>query len=127
MTTTMSRSRALFLAAMVAAGATAAACTTPAAAAAEFTTPMMTWPSHTELTDRDELFLTALDNQGIDYLTPQTAVTAAIAVCLLRADGAELAAARTAAGVAGWTPTGAGFFTGAATAAYCPDIQAGGA
>ncbi len=121
-----SRARIVVLSAMVAIGGAAAACTTPTATAAveltalKYTTPTATWADQVDLTDRDLLFLNALDGAGIEYMTPSTAVTAALAVCLLRSGGAELGAARVAAGVTGWTPAGAGFFTGAATAAYCP-------
>ncbi|MGW0043444.1 DUF732 domain-containing protein [Rhodococcus sp. NPDC003348] len=118
------RHSATRIAAVVAAlGAlTATSCSAPvlAAPATQFTLPTMTWD---DLTARDELFLGALDHEGIEYLSPHTAVSTALAVCLLRSDGAEFGAYRAAAGVAGWLPSRAGYFTGAATAAYCPDLR----
>jgi hypothetical protein len=137
MAQSISRARIVTLAVMAAIGAAtggaAASCTTPTATAAveqtavEYAAPTATWADQVDLTDRDIQFLAALNNQGIEYMTPGTAVTAALAVCLLRTGGAEVGAARIAAGVTSWNPTGAGFFTGAATAVYCPTEQVGGA
>lgn len=127
-TPSTTRTRVSALAILIVAGASITAVTTPPTASAasidqEFTAPTLTWPA-SPLDDRDAAFVAALDAAGVGYLSAQTAVTAALAVCLLRDRGAELGAARAAVGVTGWQPTSAGYFTGAATAAYCPDVQA---
>lgn len=90
----------------VLAGASLTQCAPPAAA-----TPV-----------QDSAFLSALDSQGITYKSATAVITAGYAVCAMRDSGVpELGVAEFVYQETALSPYDAGFFTGAAEAAYCPE------
>jgi hypothetical protein len=69
----------------------------------------------------DQGFLSALDRQGIAYLSPQWAISTAGYVCALLDDGANgVDASREISTTNGIPIEKAGYFVGASIAAYCP-------
>lgn len=78
-------------------------------------------PAHATPT-QDAAFLFVLDSVGIQYASATKVITAGYAVCALRDQGmAELAVAETVYQQTGLDAFNAGFFVGAAEAAYCPE------
>ena len=71
--------------------------------------------------EHDQAFLNALKAHGVEYDTPADAITAAFEVCAELDNGTTPTQAAQAV-MAGTTldPYHAGFFVGAAIAAYCP-------
>ncbi|OAN40291.1 DUF732 domain-containing protein [Mycolicibacterium iranicum] len=97
------RSKMIFTAAVAAAGL-ATALATPALAQ-----------------DTNEVFISALESQGIPFSSADNAIELAQAVCEYAAAGQD----KTQIAIeimepAGWTPEQSGFFVGAATQSYCP-------
>lgn len=70
---------------------------------------------------QDSAFLSALDSQGITYKSATAVITAGYAVCAMRDAGVpELGVADYVYRETALSAYDAGFFTGAAEAAYCP-------
>lgn len=71
--------------------------------------------------DANEVFISALESQGIPFSSAENAIELAQAVCEYAAAGQD----KTQIAIeimepAGWTPEQSGFFVGAATQSYCP-------
>jgi len=71
--------------------------------------------------DTDDIFISALEGQGIPVTTSDDAIALAEAVCEYVAAGqpAEQVAVEIS-GPANWSVEQSGFFVGAATQSYCP-------
>ncbi|MDG4665969.1 DUF732 domain-containing protein [Mycobacterium sp. 236(2023)] len=71
--------------------------------------------------DANEIFISALDSEGIPYSSADNAIQLAGAVCEYAAAGQDKTQiALEIMGPAGWSPEQSGFFVGAATQSYCP-------
>jgi Protein of unknown function (DUF732) len=71
--------------------------------------------------DTDSIFISVLDDEGITYPSTSEAVTMAHGVCVHLSEGNSLEATATQLSKeTGLEIEPAGFFVGAATAAYCP-------
>jgi hypothetical protein len=69
----------------------------------------------------DDVFIGVLQNEKIPFSSPGAAIELAHAVCdYVKSGQNEEQVAVEVAEPAGWTPTQAGFFVGAATQSYCP-------
>jgi hypothetical protein len=72
--------------------------------------------------DTDSIFISVLDEEGISYPSASEAVTMAKGVCVHLSEGNSLEdTAVQLSQETGLEIEPAGFFVGAATAAYCPD------
>lgn len=75
-------------------------------------------------TNSDTIFLTTLNEQGITYVSPEFAISVGHAICVDRESGVS----ETREGVRMWglfdiDAFDAGYYVGAAEAAYCPDME----
>ncbi|WP_370499864.1 DUF732 domain-containing protein [Mycolicibacterium sp. jd] len=71
--------------------------------------------------ETDDIFISALQNQGIPFSTAKNAIELASAVCDYAAAGQDpTQIALEIMEPAGWTAEQSGFFVGAATQSYCP-------
>jgi uncharacterized protein YbjT (DUF2867 family) len=71
--------------------------------------------------ETDDIFINAIETEGIPYSSADNAITLADAVCDYVAAGqAPEQVAVEIMGPAGWTVEQSGFFVGAATGSYCP-------
>lgn len=71
--------------------------------------------------ETDDIFISALQQQGIPFSTPDNAIQLAGAVCEYAAAGQDpTAIALEIMEPAGWSAEQSGFFVGAATQSYCP-------
>lgn len=71
--------------------------------------------------ETDDVFISALQEQGIPFSTADNAIELAGAVCEYAAAGQEpTQIAIEIMDPAGWTAEQSGFFVGAATQSYCP-------
>ena len=71
--------------------------------------------------ETDDIFIAALEQEGIPFSTAGNAIELAGAVCEYAAAGQDKTQiALEIMGPAGWSPEQSGFFVGAATQSYCP-------
>jgi Protein of unknown function (DUF732) len=71
--------------------------------------------------ETDDIFISALQDEGIPFSTADNAIQLAGAVCEYAAAGQDpTAIALEIMGPAGWSAEQSGFFVGAATQSYCP-------
>lgn len=71
--------------------------------------------------ETDDIFISALQSEGIPFSTADNAIQLAGAVCEYAAAGQEpTQIAIEIMGPAGWSAEQSGFFVGAATQSYCP-------
>lgn len=71
--------------------------------------------------ETDDIFIAALEEEGVPFSTPANAIELAGAVCEYAAAGQDKTQiALEIMGPAGWSPEQSGFFVGAATQSYCP-------
>ncbi|CAN3130442.1 DUF732 domain-containing protein [Mycobacterium sp. smrl_JER01] len=90
-----------------------------AAAAATGLTVALAAPAVADETD--DIFISALESQGIPFSTADNAIQLAGAVCEYAAAGQDpTQIALEIMEPAGWTAEQSGFFVGAATQSYCP-------
>ncbi|AFM18841.1 Protein of unknown function (DUF732) [Mycolicibacterium chubuense NBB4] len=79
------------------------------------------WAAPAFADDTDDVFIDALDSEGIPFSTTENAITLADAVCDYVAAGqARDQVAVEIMGPANWTAEQSGLFVGAATRSYCP-------
>lgn len=71
--------------------------------------------------DTNEVFISALESEGIPFSSSDNAIELAHAVCEYAGAGQDKTQiALEIMEPAGWTPEQSGFFVGAATQSYCP-------
>lgn len=71
--------------------------------------------------ETDDIFIAALEQEGIPFSTAGNAIELAGAVCEYAAAGQDKTQiALEIMEPAGWSPEQSGFFVGAATQSYCP-------
>ena len=71
--------------------------------------------------ETDDIFISALQSEGIPFSSPGNAIELAGAVCEYAAAGQDpTAIALEIMGPANWSAEQSGFFVGAATQSYCP-------